>query len=53
MTLLEQFRDLRQKPFSAFALGVVLVYFMLAGLYEKWSLPWAVLLVLPGRKGLP
>jgi multidrug efflux pump len=44
---LEQFRDLRNNPFSAFALGVILVYFVLAGLYEKWSLPWAVLLVVP------
>jgi multidrug efflux pump len=44
---IEQFRDLRQNPFSAFALGVVLVYFVLAGLYENWSLPWAVILVVP------
>jgi multidrug efflux pump len=43
----EQFRDLRNNPFSAFALGVVLVYFVLSGLYEKWSLPWAVILVVP------
>ena len=35
----EQFRDLQQNPFSAFALGVVLVFFVLAGLYESWSLP--------------
>ncbi|HEV3256228.1 MAG TPA: efflux RND transporter permease subunit, partial [Gemmataceae bacterium] len=39
----EQFRDLQQNPFSAFALGVVLVFFVLAGLYEKWSLPLAVI----------
>jgi len=44
---LEQFRDLRKNPFSAFALGVMLVYFVLAGLYEGWSLPWAVILVVP------
>ncbi len=44
---LEQFRDLRKNPFSAFALGVTLVYFVLAGLYEGWSLPWAVILVVP------
>jgi multidrug efflux pump len=44
---LEQFRDLLKNPFSAFALGVVLVYFVLAGLYEGWSLPWAVILVVP------
>src|SRR5437016_4247992 len=43
----EQFRDLQQNPFSAFALGVVLVFFVLAGLYESWSLPWAVILVVP------
>jgi hydrophobe/amphiphile efflux-1 (HAE1) family protein len=41
------FKDLRQNPFSAFALGVVLVFFVLAGLYESWSLPMAVILVVP------
>ncbi|MEP0846964.1 MAG: efflux RND transporter permease subunit [Phycisphaerae bacterium] len=44
---LEQFRDLQKNPFSAFALGVLLVFFVLAGLYESWSLPWAVILVVP------
>jgi multidrug efflux pump len=44
---IEQFRDLRQNPFSAFAVGVVLVFFVLAGLYESWSQPWAVILVVP------
>ncbi len=44
---LEQFQDLQQNPFSAFALGVVLVFFVLAGLYESWSLPFAVILVVP------
>ena len=44
---LEQFRDLRNIPFSAFGVGVVLVFFVLAGLYESWSLPWAVILVVP------
>ena len=44
---IEQFRDLQQNPFSAFALGVVLVFFVLAGLYESWSLPMAVILVVP------
>ena len=44
---IEQFRDLRQNPFSAFGLGVVLVFFVLAGLYESWPLPWAVILVVP------
>ncbi|MFV0442950.1 MAG: efflux RND transporter permease subunit [Planctomycetaceae bacterium] len=39
--------DLRNNPFSAFFLGVILVYFVLAGLYESWSLPMAVLLVVP------
>src|SRR5437763_8462073 len=43
----EEFRDLRQNPFSAFALGAVLVFFVLAGLYESWSLPLAVILVVP------
>jgi multidrug efflux pump len=43
----EQFRDLRQNPISAFVLGSVLVFFVLAGLYEGWSLPLAVILVVP------
>jgi multidrug efflux pump len=42
-----QFRDLRQNPFSAFVLGALLVFFVLAGLYESWSLPLAVVLVVP------
>jgi multidrug efflux pump subunit AcrB len=44
---IEAFRDLQQNPFSAFALGVVLVFFVLSGLYESWSLPLAVILVVP------
>jgi multidrug efflux pump len=44
---IEQIRDLRQNPFSAFVLGAVLVFFVLAGLYESWSLPLAVILVVP------
>jgi multidrug efflux pump len=44
---IDQFRDLRQNPFSAFVLGSVLVFFVLAGLYEGWSLPLAVILVVP------
>ncbi len=44
---IEQFRDLRQNPFSAFVLGALLVFFVLAGLYESWSLPLAVILVVP------
>jgi multidrug efflux pump len=43
----EQFRDLQQNPFTAFVLGAILVYFVLAGLYESWSLPLAVTLVVP------
>jgi multidrug efflux pump len=43
----EQLRDLRQNPFSAFVLGAVLVFFVLAGLYESWSLPLSVVLVVP------
>ena len=44
---IEEFRDLRQNPFSAFVLGAVLVFFVLAGLYESWSTPLAVILVVP------
>jgi len=44
---IETFRDLQEYPFSAFALGVILVFFVLAGLYESWSLPLAVILVVP------
>src|SRR5204862_4405990 len=44
---IEQFRDLQQNPFSAFVLGAVLVFFVLSGLYESWSLPLAVILVVP------
>ena len=36
----ERFRDLRQNPLSAFVLGAVLVFFVLAGLYESWSRRW-------------
>jgi multidrug efflux pump len=43
----EEFRDLQQNPLSAFVLGAVLVFFVLAGLYEGWSLPLAVILVVP------
>ena len=35
------------ESFSAFVLGVVLVFLVLAGLYESWSLPLAVILVVP------
>jgi len=40
-------RDLLNNPMSAFVVGVVLVFFVLAGLYESWSLPWSVILVVP------
>ena len=43
----EQFRNLQQNPSSAFVLGAVLVFFILAGLYKGWSLPLAVILVVP------
>jgi len=43
----DRFRDLKQNPLSAFVLGAVLVFFVLAGLYESWSLPLAVVLVVP------
>jgi multidrug efflux pump len=43
----EEFRDLQRNPFSAFVLGVVLVFFVLSGLYESWSLPLAVILIVP------
>jgi multidrug efflux pump len=44
---IESFRDLQQNPFSAFVLGMVLVFFVLAGLYDSWSLPLAVILIVP------
>jgi len=44
---IEYFRDLQQNPFSAFVLGAALVFFVLSGLYESWSLPLAVILVVP------
>jgi multidrug efflux pump len=44
---LEDLRDLQQNAYSAFALGVILVFFVLAGLYESWSLPLSVILVVP------
>src|SRR5207253_5399496 len=44
---IERFRDLRQNPFSAFVLGAVRGFLVLCGLYESWSLPLAVILVVP------
>jgi multidrug efflux pump subunit AcrB len=43
----KEFSDLQQNPFSAFVLGAVLVFFVLCGLYESWSLPLSVILVVP------
>jgi multidrug efflux pump subunit AcrB len=44
---IEQIRDLQQNPIAAFVMGSLLVFFVLAGLYENWSLPVAVILVVP------
>ena len=44
---IEQLRDLQQNPMAAFVMGSLLVFFVLAGLYENWSLPLAVILVVP------
>jgi multidrug efflux pump len=44
---IESLRDLQQNPFSAFVMGTVLVFFVLAGLYDSWSLPLVVILVVP------
>jgi multidrug efflux pump subunit AcrB len=43
----ETFRDLLQNPFTAFVGAVVLVFLVLAAQYEGWSLPLAVILVVP------
>ena len=44
---LNSFKDLQKNPYSAFVLGTILVFFVLAGLYESWTLPLAVILVVP------
>jgi multidrug efflux pump len=44
---MEQLRDLQQNALSALVLGSLLVFFVLSGLYENWSLPFAVILVVP------
>ena len=44
---IESMKDLQQNPMSAFVLGVILVFLVLAGLYESWSLPLAVILIVP------
>jgi multidrug efflux pump subunit AcrB len=41
------FRDVLQNPFSAFLGAVILAFLVLAALYESWSLPLAVILVVP------
>jgi multidrug efflux pump len=43
----ESLRDLRQNPFVAFAGAVLLVFLVLAAQYESWSVPLAVILVMP------
>jgi multidrug efflux pump subunit AcrB len=40
-------RDLLGNPFMAFVGAVALVFLVLAALYESWSLPLAVILVVP------
>jgi multidrug efflux pump len=44
---LESLRDLLGNPFMAFVGAVVLVFLVLAALYESWSLPLSVILVVP------
>src|SRR5262249_46310145 len=46
-TRLESLKDLLQTPFMAFVGAVVLVFLVLAALYESWSLPLSVILVVP------
>jgi multidrug efflux pump subunit AcrB len=43
----ESLRDLLGNPFMAFVGAVVLVFLVLAALYESWSLPLSVILVVP------
>jgi multidrug efflux pump len=43
----DSLRDLLQNPFTAFVGAVVLVFLVLAALYESWSLPLSVILVVP------
>jgi multidrug efflux pump len=44
---LESLQDLKRNPFMAFVGAVVLVFLVLAALYESWSLPLSVILVVP------
>jgi multidrug efflux pump subunit AcrB len=46
-TRVESMGDLLQNPFMAFVGAVVLVFLVLAALYESWSLPLSVILVVP------
>ena len=43
----DSLRDLLQNPFMAFFGAVTLVFLVLAALYESWSLPFSVILVVP------
>jgi multidrug efflux pump subunit AcrB len=43
----DSLRDLLQNPFMAFVGAVTLVFLVLAALYESWSLPFSVILVVP------
>ena len=43
----ETLADLLQNPFMAFVGAVVLVFLVLAALYESWTLPLSVILVVP------
>ncbi len=43
----ETLADLLQNPFMAFVGAVTLVFLVLAALYESWSLPLSVILVVP------
>src|SRR5207253_7990165 len=43
----QSFREVLQNPFSAFLGAVILAFLVLAALYESWSLPMAVILVVP------
>jgi multidrug efflux pump len=46
-TKVNNLRDLLQNPFMAFVGAVVLVFLVLAALYESWTLPLSVILVVP------
>jgi multidrug efflux pump len=46
-TRTDSLRDLLQNPFMAFVGAVTLVFLVLAALYESWSLPLSVILVVP------